>query len=243
MNQCSDTMDYLKILIGEAMSKYPLFEGLTQLMARKLQDDKGNFVRDEKEIGQSLKSGAHLWCDLVAQDLWVDVQLEVPKHQLRILFEVRISCSATNETLKMFAFKCALDVLRSHGVVTGFTEQGLHLYRHTPSAFVSLGQLRRDWNPLPSLDTIGDTFDFTARFVTGVLTYNDNSGVSPSRRSSSSSLSSDDSDSEPKCKGRPLASRNLRTQKLGVSDSGTDLKRAKSHYLPANDHCESCSLL
>ena len=232
-------MDYLKILIGEAMSKYPLFEGLTQLMARKLQNDKGNFVRDEKEIGQSLKSGEHLWCDLVAQDLWVDVQLEVPKQQLRLLFEVRINCNATNESLKMFAFKCALDVLRTHGVTTGFTDQGLHLYRHTPNAFVSLGQLRRDWNPLPSLDTIGDTFDFTARFVTGVLTFGANPNPSASRRSSSSSLSSDsDSGSEHKCKGRPLASRNLRTQKLGVSDSRADIKRVKSHYMPTNHHCE-----
>jgi hypothetical protein len=237
-------MDYLKILIGEAMSKYSLFDGLTQLMARKLQDDKGNFVHDEKEIGLSLKSGEHLWCDLVAQDLWVDVQLQIPKQQLRISFEVRISCNATNETLKKFAYKCAIDVLRSHGVTTGYNVHGLHLYRHTPNAFVSLGQLRKDWNPLANLDTIGDTFDFTARFVTGVLSPGPNLDSTPSPKSSSSSLSSeDDSDSEHKFVGHPIASRNLRTQKLDVPDSRAELQRFKSHYEPTNNRCGDCYLL
>ena len=240
----SDSLDYLKILIGESMSKYPLFEGLTQLVARRLQDEKGFLVKTDRDIGSVLQPGQKLWCDLMAADLWIDVRLQVPHESLKISFEVRINTTATNDILKSFVFKCALDVLHSQNVETGYYLGHIFLYRYSPNVYVGPAEAMMGRTLLPEADSIGDTFDFRSRYVTGVLNYAPKQlDEAPLNDSSNSSLSSDDSVDDPKKPGiRPLASRNIKTEKMGEAPSVPKIKRTQSSH-PVNSQCDDCRLV
>ena len=88
-------MEFLRIKITEAMEKYPMFEGLTNLRAynllkepNKLQLADVRYIQ-RGEIGSQLKSGDNIVCELTSHDIWIEIKASCSDINMLISFEIK----------------------------------------------------------------------------------------------------------------------------------------------------------
>ncbi|OMJ66186.1 hypothetical protein SteCoe_37059 [Stentor coeruleus] len=86
----NDSLGYLRYLIGQVMEKYSIFSGLISLQADELMNN--NIILPETGlIGDYVKGGDHLICQLVSQDLWLDIKVQAENVAYIIFFDIKVN--------------------------------------------------------------------------------------------------------------------------------------------------------
>ena len=162
----------LPLKIAERLEKYPLFEGLSCLQAVNLTWT-GGLLPAGGEVGQLLKSGDVLMCEVTSKDLWLAVRLEVPTAGSVLHCEIKMDREATVDDFRLCLFDYALELLslstkssqyHPHDMqLTQNTALTRRLSINTPSQTEVKGQT------LEPACKVGQVFDFTACYVSGSL--------------------------------------------------------------------------
>ncbi|OMJ95801.1 hypothetical protein SteCoe_693 [Stentor coeruleus] len=117
----TDSLSYLRYLIGEVMEKYSTFSGLTSIQANNLTCNKIS-IPDIGYIGDFIKSGDHLTCDISSLDIWLDVKIEAEEPSLVIFLEIKIHKNQLIGALKKNLLEIANQIFHSRSSSTVYDE-------------------------------------------------------------------------------------------------------------------------
>jgi len=153
------------------MERYSCFSGLTNLRAINLK--KSNALLPKKgRIGDHVKSGDHLNCELTSTDIWLQVHIECIEARLMIQFELKIARSILLEALAEILTQLANEVLIAKGSFIQYQDTEIVLKIDSKEPESSL--------------KVSDTFDYISRSLDCVLTkQSDSSSVLSSSSSNS----------------------------------------------------------
>lgn len=166
-------MEVIPLKIAERLEKYPLFEGLSCLQAVKITWESGEQIPQTGEVGEVLKSGDTLLCDLTSKDLWLTVRVDVPSLTTILHLDIKVDCDATVSCLRLTLLRTALELLHLPTSPGTYSPEDLHLTQIPQSS-----HLLNVYSPVHSLSEgctlepqmhIRDCFDFISCYVSGHL--------------------------------------------------------------------------
>mmetsp|Transcript_19420 Transcript_19420/g.19414 ORF Transcript_19420/g.19414 Transcript_19420/m.19414 type:complete len:237 (-) Transcript_19420:2-712(-) len=159
------------------MEKYSTFSGLTNLRAINLTNNQAPLPKIGT-IGDYIKTGDHLTCDIASNDIWIDVQVDCSLIQLVISFEIKVSFTIPIETLQYSLAEIVNKVLNTRSVPFQYEESDIQLKKVLLEQQQSEGS--QDYNKKnaagPSINRklavdlrkgtqVGDELDYLNRYV------------------------------------------------------------------------------
>ncbi|CAG9335547.1 unnamed protein product [Blepharisma stoltei] len=173
----NDSLSYLCFRIGEAMEKYSTFSGLTNLRAINLMNNQV-LLPNIGTIGDHVKTGEHLTCDIASNDIWLDVHVDCSLIQLIISFEIKVNFNITIETLQYSLTEIINKVLNTKNVPLEYEESDIELKK---LVFEDASEASQDHkrsmmdvknkktSDLYKNQQIGDELDYLNRYIVCIL--------------------------------------------------------------------------
>ncbi|OMJ84190.1 hypothetical protein SteCoe_14742 [Stentor coeruleus] len=123
----SDSLGYLRYLIGQVMEKYSIFSGLTSLQAEKLMDSNNIILPETGFIGDFVKSGDYLICQLISQDLWLDVKVQAENAAYILFFDIKVNKNSKIHFLKQVLLEFSNQLFAAKKVSHSFSIENSEL--------------------------------------------------------------------------------------------------------------------
>lgn len=163
------------------MEKYSTFSGLTSIQANNLTCNKIS-IPDIGCIGDFIKSGDHLTCDISSLDIWLDVKIEAEELSLVIFLEIKIHKNQLISALKKNLLEIANQIFHSRSLITIYDDNEAEIKKiqliYVDNNLTTESRSVLDQNSLRNeamydLDeslTIEHEFDYLDRYVYSKLT-------------------------------------------------------------------------
>lgn len=158
------------------MEKYSTFSGLTSIQAINLICNKQS-IPELGSIGDYIKSGDHLTCDISSLDMWLDVKIEAEEVGLVIFLEIKIYKNQLISSLKKSLLDIGNQIFHSRSMTIVYEESEAELKKIqlayvennlTTESCSVLDQSQISTQILHNIDentTIENEFDYLDRYV------------------------------------------------------------------------------
>ncbi|CAG9311803.1 unnamed protein product [Blepharisma stoltei] len=126
--QKNASLSYLRFRIGEAMERYSTFAGLTNLQAVNLEIDDSPLPRIGL-VGDYLKDGDQLTCDISSLDIWLNVQIDCKEANLLIKFDIKVPLVTTFSGVQVSILEIANKILSLRNIPLKYDQSEIKIHK------------------------------------------------------------------------------------------------------------------